>query len=229
MAKMSRVSLARKRELEKPDRILEFLQSVSLWVSQNRKQTAIAAGSFLGIVIVVSAVFYFSGRAENKAFERLTQIMPAEGEAVVADSATAEKYRQLNKKYGNTVAGKIAGLKYADVSYELGDYKQAVSAYQNAVSDFKDNHFFRIMALNGLGYAAEAAGEIDRAVNTFKQIVDEPGAPLKDKALFQLGLLYKQQGDQENSRKVYQRILDDYPDSLYAEVIREDGVEASTS
>ena len=220
MAKFSRVSLERKKELEKPDAILEFLQRASLWVSLHRRQTAIAAGAFLGVVILISGLTYFSARSEKIAFERLTQISRQQADGAEKSELT-KAYRELNKKRGGTVAGEIAGLKYADACYKAGDYENAITAYQKAVSDFKGKDFLEIMAWNGLAYTYEAAGDYDRAISTFKQVLENPQSPIKDKALFNLGRLYERKGDTDSSRKMFDRITSDYPDSLYARIVKE--------
>lgn len=220
MAKISRVSLARKKELEKPDAILEFLQRTSVWVSAHRRQTTIAAVSFFGIITIIAGVTYFSARSEKIAFARLTEIS-RKSDTGVDKKELLEDYRMLNKKRGGTVAGEIAGLKYADACYEAGDYENAITAYQNALSDFKSNAFLEIMALNGLAYAYEAVGDFDQAIASFKQILDAPRAPIKDKALFNLGRLYERQGDSAASRDMFNRITTDYPDSLYATIVKE--------
>ena len=221
MAKISRVSLARKKELEKPDAILEFLQRASLWVNLHKRQAAIAAVVFLSIVALFSGLVYFSARSEKIAFARLTQISQEKTDG--ADkSDLAAAYRQLNKKRGGTVAGEIAGLKYADACYSAGDYENAITAYQKAISDFKNKNFLKIMALNDLAYTYEAAGDYDRAISTFKQVLDNPQSPIKDKALFNLGRLYERRGDTDSSRKMFGRIISEYPDSLYARIVKED-------
>lgn len=224
MAKMSRVSLARKRELEQPDVILSFLQRATVWVGLHRRQTTIAAGALLAIVVIIAAGAYFSARSDKVAFNRLTQIMPVNIDDPGADidkAGIAEEYRLLNKKYGGSVAGKIAGLKYADACYETGDYEKATAAYRKALSDFKGNSFFRILALSGLGYTYESSGDYDQAVTCFTKILDDPEATIKDEALFHLGRLYALKGDLKNSRAMFSRIIDDHPDSFYARIVRD--------
>ena len=222
MAKISRVSLARKRELEQPDVVLSFLQRASLWVAGHRLQTAVAAGAFIAVVVILAGATFFSSRAEKKAFDRLTQIAPANA-AAEADQAAdvAEQYRLLNKKYNGTVAGKIAGLKYADACYQNKDYEKAIAAYRKALSDFDDVGFLKKLALTGLGYTYEAIGDDDQAVSCFTRILEDPQVVVKDEALFHLGRLYGRQGDVKNTREMFGRIVADYPDSLYADIARE--------
>ena len=221
MAKISRVSLARKRELEKPDAVLSFLQQASLWLSTNKQQATIAAGAVLAVIIFVAVGTYVYSQAKEKAFNRLTRIMQVTPDPSGAAASTAEEYKQLNKKYSHTTAGKIAGLKYADACYQAGDYENAITSYQKALSDFKNTPFFKIMALNGLGYSYESSGKYDQAITAFKKILDDPKASIKDETLFNLGRLYERQGDLKSSRGMFDRILADHPDSFYATLVRE--------
>jgi tetratricopeptide (TPR) repeat protein len=227
MAKMNRVSLARKRELEEPDAILSFLQRATIWVSLHKRQIMISAGAFMAAVILMVGGAYYLARTEKVAFDRLAGISPATPDNLAAadgkKTETTEEYQKLNEKYGRTLAGKIAGLKYAEGCYKAGDYEKAIAAYQAALSDFEKNSFFRILALNGLGYAHEARGEYDQALTCFQRILDDPGATIKDEPLFHLGRLYALKGDKENSQAMFSRVIKDYPDSSYAKIVREGG------
>ncbi|MEW6078340.1 MAG: tetratricopeptide repeat protein [Thermodesulfobacteriota bacterium] len=225
MAKMNRVSLARKRELEEPDVVLSFLQRATVWVSLHRRQILISAGAFLAAVMIIVGGAYYFARTEKVAFDRLAGISPAALDKTTADAdkqnKAMEAYRQLNEEYGRTYAGKVAGLKYAEAVYQAGDYEKAITAYREALSDFKGNAFLRALALNGLGYAHEARSEYDQAITCFQQILDDPEAMIKDEPLFHLGRLYALKGDKENSQAMFSRLLKDYPDSSYAKIIRE--------
>ena len=48
-----------------------------------------------------------------------------------------------------------------------------------------------------------------------------PTAFLKDEALYNLGRLYARLGKAEKSKAAYDKILSDYPDSLYIELVKE--------
>jgi tetratricopeptide (TPR) repeat protein len=225
MAKMNRVSLARKRELEEPDAVLSFLQRATVWVSLHRRQILMSAGAFLAAVIIIVGGAYYFARTEKTAFDRLARISPAIPDNTTADAdkqnEAMDAYRQLNEEYGRTFAGKIAGLKYAEAAYQAGDYEKAIAAYREALSDFKGSPFLKALALNGLGYAHEAKSEYDQALTCFQQLLDDTEATIKDEPLFHLGRLYALKGDKENSQAMFSRLVKDYPDSSYAKIIRE--------
>jgi tetratricopeptide (TPR) repeat protein len=227
MAKMSRVSLARKRELEEPDAILSFLQRATIWVGLHKRQIGISVGAFMAVLILLMGGAYYFARSEKVAFDQLAGINPmAPDNPAAADGKSAEKteaYRQLNEKYGRTVAGKIAGLKYAEACFKAGDYEKAVAAYRQALSDFKGNAFLKALALNGLGYAHEARKEYDQALDCFKQLLDDAESVNKAEALFNAGRLYALKGDGENSQAMFSRVIKDYPDSSYAKIVQEGG------
>lgn len=59
-----------------------------------------------------------------------------------------------------------------DAYVELGQNDEAISAYEKAVT-YKENKFFTPIYLNKLAIAYEAAGEIQKAVNTYGTIENE--------------------------------------------------------
>ena len=48
-----------------------------------------------------------------------------------------------------------------------------------------------------------------------------PGQNLKDEALYHLGRLYNKLGQPEKSKAAYQKILSDYPDFIYIDIVKE--------
>ncbi|GAB3650518.1 tetratricopeptide repeat protein [Echinicola sediminis] len=59
-----------------------------------------------------------------------------------------------------------------DAYIELGQNDKAISAYEKAV-DYKENKYFTPIYLNKLAIAYEAAGQIEKAVNTYSTIENE--------------------------------------------------------
>ncbi len=225
MARMNRVSLARKKELEEPDKILAFLLKVTDTVVKHRNR--IIAG-LVGLVVIVALVFGMQTYLRNKevrAFNRLAAVSPIEapGEADSRPATQEEKspYRSLYEKYGGTMAGKMAGFRYADACYQSGDFSSAIAIYKKLSKNFSGSPFFRQLALSSLGYAYEAAGEKAQARACFEKIVADPEAVLKDTALFNLARLWEETGAQEKSRELFATLAADYPDSLYADLAKE--------
>lgn len=216
MAKLSRVSLERKRELSKPDRFMALLQTAAAYVSRHRRFVISAVALVLVLALSVSLISYWNEKSEQAATVELTALMNRTGEA----AELQESYQALYEKHGGSVAGRIAGLKYADTCYQKGDMEAAIAAYQRVAGDFKNHPPFRRLAWQGLGYAREAVGDYEEAARAFEKIIEDSGIAQKDLALFNLGRMYDQMGEVDRSRNAFDRLVTAYPDSMYAPVAR---------
>ena len=67
----------------------------------------------------------------------------------------------------------------------------------------------------------QAKKDYQAAANHFEKIVSEPDVPMKDEALFNLGEIYEKLGNTEKSQAAFKKILSDYTDSIYIEVVKE--------
>lgn len=216
MARMNRVSLARKKELEEPDKILAFLLRFSEAVVKHRKRIIAGVVGVIALIVLGLGIQSYLRNQETRAFNRLAEVTTA-GAAETVKS----QYQLLYENYGGTLAGKMAGFRYADACYRSGDFSSATAIYKKLSKNFSGTPFFRQRALSSLGYAYEAAGEQAQARACFEKIVSDPEAVLKDKALFNLARLWEAGGEKQKSRELFATLAADYPDSLYADLARE--------
>ncbi len=221
-----RISRARKRDLEQPD---EFL-SVSASVIQklNRYRTPLT----IGIVVVFaslaafSAMRYFANKAENRVFQRLSANLQMYREAA-RESAPAEALEKVKPQFesmltedGRREGGKLARLVYADLIYRAGQYEAAIANYEQALAALPSDHFAYASALSGLGYAYLEAGQDEEAAGCFEKMVDANHPQLKADALYQLGRIYGKQGQAAKQKEIYQRLLDEAPSFVYADLVK---------
>ncbi|MFP4444833.1 MAG: tetratricopeptide repeat protein [Desulfosudaceae bacterium] len=224
MAKISRVSLHRKRELEKPDRFMAMLQAGAAFVSRNRRVVVTTAGLVLVAAVIAAAVAYWNEKSEASAANQLAAIMneaAASGPDAETSAALRDRYQSLYQEHGGSLAGKIAGLHYADACYRSGDTAAAMATYRQLASDFRGTPLFRRLALEGLGYACEAAEKTEEAAEAFRQITEDQRLVPQDQALFNLARIYDQMGKVQQSRALFARLAKEYPDSLYAPLARQ--------
>ncbi|MBL0714917.1 MAG: tetratricopeptide repeat protein [Desulfosarcina sp.] len=221
-----RISRARKRDLEKPD---EFISVTTAFI---QKMTQYRTPLIIGIIVVFasltafSAVRYFSRQAENRAFQLLSANLQTYQDAARAGSSrqaldqVKPQFESLLADYGNRDGGKLARLVFADLNYQAGNHDDAIANYEQALKVLPEGHFASGSALSGLGYAYVAAGKMDKAVACFEKIVDGNHPRLKTDALYQLGRLYGEQGQPARQKEMYQRLLDEAPEFVYADLIK---------
>lgn len=85
-----------------------------------------------------------------------------------------KRFDETVKEQGTSVVGRLAELGIADAHFDLGEYDEAIAAYQAFLADAKDDvAWLRVNATEGLGHALEAAGKLDEARAKFKELADQ--------------------------------------------------------
>ena len=226
MAKKS-ISRSRKRDLNDPDEFISFWTKTFDFVTAHKVQVSCALGFFLVLLIVAATVFYFLKQSEKTAFSLLekgiekyqTLLKTETPENAYKDAG--KDFEKIIKKYSGIEGGKLASLFYADMSYDAKDYDKAISLYKPLLEEFKDKPFLKNLALNGLGYSYEAKKDYQTASGYFEMVATDQNYPIKDEALFNLGEMYAATGNKDKSKSAFKKILSDYPESMYTEIVKE--------
>ena len=127
----------------------------------------------------------------------------------------------LSEKYSGTRGGKLAGVIYANICYNIGDFDRAIQLYKSALKDFEDDVSLKDFVLIGLAYSYEGKKDYPAAIKFFEDIVSSPDAIMKEEALFGLGRIYAEAGSPDKSLKSYKQIIADYSDSIYYKLAKE--------
>jgi tetratricopeptide (TPR) repeat protein len=227
------ISRSRKRDLKDPDEFISFWTKTFDFITTHKMQVSCAFGFFLVLLIVVASVLYFLRQSENKAFSLLEQGID-KYQTLMKTEAPDKAYRDAGKdfegiikKYSERKGGKLARLFYADMAYDAKDYDKAISLYKPLLADFNDEPFLKNLVLNGLGYSYEAKKEYKAASGYFEMVATAQDYPVKDDALFNLGEMYAATGNIDQSKKAFKKILSDYPESMYTEIVKEKMLENS--
>lgn len=111
-------------------------------------------------------------------------------------------------KAGNT-ANYLTGVCY----FKMGKYKEAIK-YLEAFSP-QDDHSISAIALQALGHAYATDGQIDKAIETFKdaaeQADNEKDNPLTPACLIEAAKLLESQGKKAEAHEIYVNVKKDFP------------------
>lgn len=217
MARIERISLERKRELEEPDKFMVFMAKIMQTGQTHKKQITTALGLVIALAVVAAGVRYTSARAEVKASDMLARVVAPKG----SSDAPMDAYKTVFEKYPGTVSGKLAGLRYADQVRLSGDAAAAIEIYKKLVKGLANKPTFHHLALIGLGHAYETAGDDKSAAGCFEKVVAAPSTGQTATALFNLARIYDRMGEKEKSKKTFSRIVSEYPESMYVDIARE--------
>ena len=222
MVSYNRVSLARKKELDQLDGVSAILSRLFKFILTHK--TKLVSG--LVIVFVAMAlftgVFYFRNRSETIAFNELNNCEAKYNSEHMENNSPKEVYEAVNndyrlilKNHSGTVAAKMSKIRLAGICYDAGHFEDAVSLYQKALPDFKENPYFKSMILNGLAYSYEAGHNKSEAIKYFEMVASDNKSAMKDEALYNLGRIFDETGETKKSLEIYKRLFEEHPDSMY--------------
>ncbi|ACN14207.1 hypothetical protein HRM2_10950 [Desulforapulum autotrophicum HRM2] len=215
---VDKISNARKKELGQPDPFLEALQKWANATTRYKKQIALGIGAIVAIAAIFSGTLYSIHRSEDKASEFLAQVLsrysdtdPVKGyEAVKADVA------EFISSYPNTAASSQARVRFAKIAFDAGKFEEAHDMYLGALNEFKADPAMENLLFGSLGRTCLFLGKKAEAETYFRKIIKTKTTLLKGEALFNLGLLLADRGDTAESQQLFQKIVNEHGDSMYA-------------
>jgi predicted negative regulator of RcsB-dependent stress response len=223
----SKVSLARKKELNEPDEFISLSGRFLQFVLENKVQMISGAGVLFALVIIFIGFHYNSLQNENKASALLASTM-IKYQSLVKDMGPAKAFEDIKndfnaiqEKYSRTVAGEFAQVNMANIYYDSGDYENAAAQYEKALKIFQDDPTFKNIILNGLGCSYEALNKNDLAIKYFEMIVLGPSNIMKGEALFNLGRIYALMEENTKSIDSFKQLISDHEDCIYIELAKE--------
>lgn len=224
---MAKGSVTRKQLLKEPDRFITFSGRVIAFGRSNLKTILIGAGVLLVLLIAVAGLRQISDRNENRASQLVEKAL-ATYSAALSDTDPKTAYERVQSdfsdifdQFGSKNAVKIARIVYGDISYKAGDADTAIAMYSRALDDFGQFPALENMVLSGLGHAYMLKKEYPQSIRYFEMIMANEEKTMRSGALFNLAWLYESTGDKEKSNTMYQRLIADYPDSMYGDLVRE--------
>ena len=221
---MAKKRVARKALLKEPDEFMTFTGKLIQFVRTYQQYILYGAGSLVLIVLLVSGFRYYRSWQEGKAYASLETALSAYTVKGTEDKdlpAAKQNFQTVVDKYAGYSGGKIARVMYANICYELGEYDSAIEAYTAALEEYAGQPSLKTFIQSSIGYAYQAKQNYQAAADQFEAMVSDPASYMKDEALFNLGVLYEKLGNMDKSRKAFQKILSDYADSSYIEIVKE--------
>jgi len=196
------------------------LDTLTVVYENNKKRI-----STVTTVILVAVIGYFAytklykGPAEEKAsaalyYAQLYFSVDSVAQAMNGDGGKNMGFVKIAKKYDGTAAGNLAHY-YSGICYlKTGDLKNSVSEFKkfNGKGTMLGN-----MADGLLGEAYMELGDKAQAIESFKKATaDKDDALVTPMFLYQLGLAYEANGNNNDAVAAFKRIRDEYPRSMQA-------------
>lgn len=131
--------------------------------------------------------------------------------------AALPKLEAAANTYPDTEAGITARYHLAGALAALGRNEEAIAAFNEVIDRAGEESLYRRMARLGLADAQAHAGQLDTAIESWKQLAAEAGEELPaDFILIKLARAYAASGNVDEARKTFMQIVDEYPGSPLA-------------
>ena len=130
--------------------------------------------------------------------------------------AALAKFKAVADQYPSTDAGLFARYREATILVALGTFADAVKTYQQLI-DRAGNRIYGQMARLGLAEAQGRAGQYESAINAYKELAAQRDGPLPiDGILMQLGRTYLDAGKPADAQQMFNRVVEEFPNSPFS-------------
>ncbi|MBF0384658.1 MAG: tetratricopeptide repeat protein [Candidatus Omnitrophica bacterium] len=135
-----------------------------------------------------------------------------------------ESFQNLISNFPNSRRMAEAMLGKANIHFLLNEYKDAIVVYAELISKYssdKNNAALVEKAYFGLAWSYLKDGKVDLSIKTFNEIKNKAeNKTVKMSALAQIGDAYQDIGEWNKAIEIYDQVLKDYPESIYADYLQ---------
>lgn len=206
-----------KKQLKRDEFTEDLMKTVNFIKRYPTETLAVIVGI---IVIAVGVVFISQNRAKNELQAGL-MLNSAHGALFSgAQQQALEAYKEIASRFGSTQAGQEARIYLGNINLQQRNYDEALKNYQDCLRSRPKNPLLLYAALSGLAACWEQQGDFSKAAEQYAAIARRLPREeyLASAALLDAGRCYQRAGQPDQARRVYQKILDDYPGGpLYLE------------
>ncbi len=218
--------LNRKKTAEEPDEFINVSQKILNFVLERKVHFFIGLLSIFFMTMTFSIYKHYVEKAENEGsaqFKIITgkynNLLNTSGPKI-AYSSVKKDFDSIIEEFSGTVSAEMAIVKYGDISFKSGDFNTAIIMYEKAQEKFNDSSLNNLILCN-LAYSYEAKRDYKQSIKYFNKIVSGADLLKKDEALFSLARLYNKTGEKKQGLEAYNKIVKEYPESLYYKVAKE--------
>ncbi len=211
-----------KKKLKQPDEFISFTEKSYLFITQHLKKIII------GMVMVIfffSSFFLFRMWAQKKEDEANQKFMIAlEAYQMVSSpyregspaeyKKTLDGFEEIIKLYSKTSSGKNALIYKGKIHLLLGEFDEAIDAYNAFLQKAGKEQLFQVFAFEGLGYAYEGKKDYERAIKVYKEIVKLGERYQWVGVHLNLARCYEKLGKKDEAIENYKAFLKILPNSL---------------
>jgi len=198
----------------KEDKLVTTYFRVMDFIDQNQKMVMIGAAA---VIIAAALIVLFMRSKRNAELKSALELTKARVEIQQNNLETASDIlKSLVDNYSGTENAGRGVFYLGNIHYSKGEYDAAMNYYNEYLDDYKGNDILTSSAYSGLAASheqkseyLEAARIYEKGANKFPKHFEAP------KQLMDAARCYRLANNKNKARELYQRIIDEYPDSSY--------------
>ena len=168
-----------KKKLKQPDEFISFTEKTFLFMTQHLKKIMIG-GIFISVIVISFFLFQmWENRKEEAAVQKFSlavevyqTVSSPYREGTPAEYKNAmEKFDEIIKSFPGTSSGRLSLLYKGNLHLRVGEPDEAIKSFQAFLQKAGQERFYRLFALEGLGYAYEGKKDYEKAVKTYEEII----------------------------------------------------------
>ncbi|HUL23587.1 MAG TPA: tetratricopeptide repeat protein [Thermodesulfobacteriota bacterium] len=216
-----------KRKLKEPDEFITLSERIYLFVTHHAKPIALG----VGFVLVLLLLIFLFQTWERKNSESANQMFNAAVEIYQMVSSpyregapeeyknVIERFNEVMTKFPKTQAGKLAILYKGNLHLRLGEFDEAIKAYDDYLKKAGKEKLYRAFAMEGLGYSYEGKRDYEKAMHAFQKVIDLGESFQLANAYLDLGRCNEKMGKTKEALENYRSFMKRSQKSQMANIV----------
>ena len=223
------------RKEMKRDEVLDWLGRTVEYMRKHSRSLLGVAAAMVAVAAIVAAVVAYRGKQAERANGLLTEALAIYNAPIDALKATPddsknpsfadeetrklrakEKFESLRTDFEGKGMGGIAAAYLGDLAADSGDYERAEALWREAMVAVADTFLAGRLQLNLISLG-KSQGRSEAVVEELRGLLNSASASLPaDALLYELAKALESLERPDEAASAYQRLVDEYYDSIYA-------------
>jgi len=216
-----------KKKLKEPDEFITLTERAYLFVTHHGRSIAMGTGIVLVLLLAIFLFQKWDKRNEGKAYQMLTSIIetyqmissPYREGSPQEYKNVLERFNEMVAKFPGTSSGKLAVLYKGNIHLRLGEFDEAIKAFESYLAKAGKEKLYRAFAMEGLGYSYEGKRDYEKAVDAYQKLIDLGESFQLANAHFGMGRCYEKMGKTREALEHYRSFISVSPKSQMANIV----------
>jgi tetratricopeptide (TPR) repeat protein len=203
-----------RKDLRAPDEFITVTGRVINLVGEHLRTIAFVIGVIIACIIVAWGLLTYLHGVEQAAFRSIWQVeaqLRNAADGAVVPTASVERLQEITHQFGAGGARGYAWLYLGHVHYRQGDYRAAVTAYEQSAALSQAPALLWSIASMGSAYALEASQEFKAAQEAYQRVVDAKPMGFLLEAYLGKARTAEQSQDRETALAAYTAAIEQFP------------------